>query len=545
MPELNIPDAWRFDWIDWAVIIIYFAGMIALSIYLGKGQENQEDYYVGGRDLPWWAIGLSTMATQTSAISFISIPAFVALKRGGGMKWLQYEFAVPLAMIFIMFFLIPFFRKLKLISVYEYLEMRYSAAARYFISGVFLLSRGLATAAALYAGAIVLSVCFGLPVWATIIIIGVVTLIYDTIGGMKAVVYSDVIQMGILFLGIFLCCYYALADVGGFKAALNAFPAERLVAIDTASKSQGNAVPFWAFFIGGFFLYASYYGTDQSQTQRELSAPTTDDTKKSLVFNGFFRFPLTVLYVLMGVLVGAYVFENPAFQNYIPVVDGNPNYDYMLPIFILGNIPHGVRAVIFSAILAAVMSSMDSAINSLSAASMRDFFEKLVDFGEKPKKYLFFSKATTVFWGAFVTVSAFIFGGGGKTIVESINTVGSMFYGPILAAFLVGVVYKRANTTSVITGVILGVGANIICWQYFPDVHWMWWNLIGFGVAMNAAILLSFIGKQVDHEKVEHLIIWTSDHTADEDRWMPRYALLTIYFVFMLLFAYYLPKILT
>jgi len=123
---------------DWIVVFTYIAGMIGLSVYWGRGQEDQDDYYVGGRNLPWWAVGISTMATQSSAISFISIPAFVALREGGGMKWLQYELAVPLAMIFIMFFLLPLFRKLELVSVYEYLEHRYGPKTRYFLSGVFL-----------------------------------------------------------------------------------------------------------------------------------------------------------------------------------------------------------------------------------------------------------------------------------------------------------------------------------------------------------------------------------------------------------------------
>ncbi|NOQ86502.1 MAG: sodium:proline symporter, partial [Deltaproteobacteria bacterium] len=141
---------------DWIIIILYFAGMISMSVYLGRGQSNQDDYYVGGRNLPWWAVGISTMATQTSAISFISIPAFVALKPGGGISWLQSELAVPLAIIAISVLLLPFFRKLELISVYEYLELRFGSSIRYLISGVFLFSRSLGSAVALYASAIIL-----------------------------------------------------------------------------------------------------------------------------------------------------------------------------------------------------------------------------------------------------------------------------------------------------------------------------------------------------------------------------------------------------
>ena len=239
--------------IDWAVIIIYLIGMVVLSIYLGQGQEDQDDYYVGGRNLPWWAIGISTMATQSSANSFIGIPAFVALKEGGGMTWLQYELAVPLAMVFVMVFLIPFFRQLELVSVYEYLEFRFGRPTRLFMSGVFLVSRALATGMGIYAAAIVLTVCLGIPIWATILLIGVVTIIYDTIGGMAAVVYSDVIQMGVLLVGIVICISYASDLVGGMSGFISEFPAERWKAIDgSTGLGDQSQTPFWGFLIGGF-----------------------------------------------------------------------------------------------------------------------------------------------------------------------------------------------------------------------------------------------------------------------------------------------------
>ena len=149
--------------LDWFIIVVYLCSMIGFSIYLGRSQSDEEDYFVGGRKLSWWAVGISTMATQTSAISFISIPAFVALKEGGGLTWLQYELAVPLAIILVMAFLIPFFRKLQLVSVYEYLEWRFGSSVRYLVSGVFLVSRGLGTGVGIYASGIVLAVCLGIP----------------------------------------------------------------------------------------------------------------------------------------------------------------------------------------------------------------------------------------------------------------------------------------------------------------------------------------------------------------------------------------------
>jgi SSS family solute:Na+ symporter len=174
--------------IDWLVVATYAAAMILLSAWLSRGQRNQVDYYVGGRDLPWWAVGLSTLATQTSAISFLSIPAFVALKPGGGLTWLQYELALPLAMIAVSMLLLPFLRALRVISVYEYLELRFGPSVRTLISAIFLVSRALGTGIGLYAIAIVLTVVLGQPLWVTILAMGLLTLVYDTIGGIRAVV---------------------------------------------------------------------------------------------------------------------------------------------------------------------------------------------------------------------------------------------------------------------------------------------------------------------------------------------------------------------
>ena len=196
LPSLNA--------LDYTVFALYFTALIWMSVRLGRQQESQDDYYVGGRDMPWWAVGLSTAATQTSAIGFMSIPAFVALKPGGGLKILQGELVLPLAMIFIMVTLIPFFRRLRLVSVYTYLERRFDPSVKYLISAVFLISRGLGTAVGLYMTAIVFSTVLKLPLWATIVIIGGITLVYDTIGGIKAVVYSDVVQMFVLLLGALL-----------------------------------------------------------------------------------------------------------------------------------------------------------------------------------------------------------------------------------------------------------------------------------------------------------------------------------------------------
>jgi len=512
------------NFIDWTIITVYLLGLVGMSIYLGRGQTSQDDYYVGSRNIPWWAVGISTMATQTSAISFISIPAFVALKEGGGLTWLQYELAVPLAMILVMVYLIPFFRKLNLVSVYEYLELRFGPSVRNLVSGVFLVSRGLATGVGLYASAIVLSVALSLPLWITILLIGIVTIIYDTIGGISAVIYSDVIQMFVLFGGIIVCIIYAVVDVGGLGELFASMPADRMNATDfSTGLGDGGDVPFWAFLFGGFFLYASYYGTDQSQVQRGLSAKTIDEAKKALMLNGLARFPLTVLYILLGIAAFAVYQQTPELATAIPA----DKPDYLIPEYILLMLPTGIRALLFAALLAAAMSSLDSALNSLSASTMRDFVSKW----KKDSDHINLGKWTTVIWGVIITGFAFVVGNISDTVIEAINKIGSAFYGPILAAFLVGILSRKATTKSIFSGIITGVAFNLVLWIFFAQIYWMWWNLIGCALAAVISWVMSLGNEKLSDEKY-HLNI--SGTLEREKGWTKAYLFLGFYFVVIL-----------
>jgi SSS family solute:Na+ symporter len=513
--------------LDWTIIAVYMGGLIALSVFLGRGQQDEADYYVGGRSLPWWAVGISTMATQTSVISFISIPAFVAVKEGGGLTWLQYELAVPLAMIAVMVVLLPFFRKLELISVYEYLEKRFDRRMRLFISGVFLVSRGLGTGIGVYATALVIQVVTGLDLVVVITMVGVVTIIYDTIGGMKAVVWSDVIQMVVLIAGVFVCIYYATAEAGGLDRVLD-FDRSRLTAIEWNAGFSGEETSFWAFLIGGFFLYASYYGADQSQTQRELSAPTIAGTKKSLLLNGLARFPLTCLYLALGVAVAAALAESATLQEAMV----GKKADHLIPELVVGVLPSGIRAFIIAAMLAAAMSSLDSALNSLSAATMRDFIHR--DREMPGKRVLFLSKLTTVIWGAVITGFAFLVGNVADTVLEAINKIGSAFYGPILATFALGVLSQKVRTNEVLAGVIAGVAVNLSLWIGDAPIQFFWWNAIGFAITWAVATLGSRFTGEPDPEVLRAYTLRHSGLLAEERKWVKTYVILGLMFVAIL-----------
>lgn len=476
------------NYIDYIVILTYIIGFLFLG-RLFKDSKNSESYFLGGKSFGWFPLSLSTIATQLSAISFISAPAFVGLKEGGGMMWLTYEFAVPLAMLFLMVFLIPPMYKAGIVSVYAYLERRFSSSTRILLSGVFQISRAFATSVMVYTVALILTSVMDFPMWQTILIIGVVTLIYSYQGGMKAVVYGDMIQMIILFIGIIICLAAGIYYLGGWEEFTSQVDRQRLQAVDFQSMGlqKGDEFGFWPMLIGGFFLYTSYYGTDQSQVQRLFSAQSLGTVKKTLLMNGLLRFPITFIYCLMGLVIGTLAITQTDFLNAIPA----DKPDLMIPIFIRDYLPHGVIGILMVAIFSAAMSSLSSAINSLSAATVEDFFNR--DKSLSDEKYMKYSKYAALFWGSICIILAFFTGDIAKTVIEAINKVGSVFYGPILATFIAAIAIRKIHSIGANVGLLAGVLVNVYLWLFVPEVFWFWWNAVGAIVTLAVGLLTSLI----------------------------------------------------
>jgi len=465
--------------LDWIILVFYFAGIVFLGIWLGKRQKSSEDYFLGGRKQGSFLVASSLAANQVSAISLIGAPAFVALKPGGGLKWLQYEFAIPLAMIPIMVFLVPLYRKLSGASVYEYAERRFGLSVRLTLSAVFMLSRGLATGVALYAAALVLAVCLDLPLIATILIVGIIAILYTTIGGIMADIYSDVIQLFVLWFGTVLAIIISMRLSGGFSKIMPMISPERRMTIDFSHHGfgDGSTYSLLPMLIGAFFLYISYYGCDQSQAQRLLTTPDINTAQRSLMINGLIRFPIVLTYIIFGLLLAGILAGNPEWAKQVPTDDP----DRLVPIFILEHFPKGIIGLVMAGIFAAVMSSVDSALNSLSAVTMTDFvarFKKSVQSDEK--RFLSMSRNATAVWGIFCVISGILVARSSKTVIEVVNMIGSAFYGPILAVFILGVLVRKVDSKDVITGLIAGVITNVSFWLFAPKVSWLWWNPIGF-----------------------------------------------------------------
>lgn len=489
------------------------AGFLGLG-FMFKENNTGSDYFLGGRSMGWFPLSMSTMATQLSAISFISAPAFVGLKPGGGLQWLTFEFGVPIAMAFLLIAIIPTLYKSGIVSVYEYLEQRFDASSRLLISFVFQISRSVATGVMVYTMALILQATVGIDFWISILLIGIITLIYSFQGGMKAVIWGDVIQMVILFLGIIICLFYGISALGGFENFLTHVDQDRLTAVDFSKWGFNNAdgndeFGFWPMVIGGFFLYTSYYGTDQTQSQRLLSADGMPTIKKLLLANGLFRFPLTLTYCIMGLVLGTLLIQDTGFQDMMESVyqanigslEGK-KADLMVPVFIINYLPNGIIGILIVAIMSAAMSTLSSTVNSLSAVTMEDFVKRY-----KPNlsdaKYVMNSRLISLFWGLVCLGLAFFAGNIEGTVIEVINKVSSVFYGPILAAFVLAILTKKTHALGANIGIVVGVLFNMYLWLYVPEIFWFWWNAIGCLVTIAVAVVVSYVVKRKVNEGLE------------------------------------------
>lgn len=565
------------NWLDYIIIGLYLIGFIAMG-YFFKENKNSKDYFLGGKSLGWFPLSLSTMATQLSAISFISAPAFVGLKANGGLKWLTFEFAVPLAMIGIMYFIIPPLYKSGIVSVYEYLERRFSASTRKLISVVFQISRALGTGVMVFTMALIIQAVVGISFHWTLIIISVVTLIYSYQGGMKAVVWGDAIQMIILFSGLVICLIIGtslMKDLGPFKG----FDPSRLEVIDFNNLGffSGEEYGFWPMLLGGLFLYLSYYGTDQTQAQRLLSAKNENTVKKLLMANGLLRFPVVLVYCIMGLIIGYLVSNIPEFYDGIKettrihypaeYAKSGIKPDLMMPVFITNYLPNGLIGVLMIGIISAAMSSLSSTINSLSAVTIEDFFN--TDKSKmSEKRYMFLSKGLVIFWGTVCILAAYLFGNSQSTVIELINAISSLFYGPILAAFVIAVFLKKVNHIGMNWAIITAVIINLI-FKYLPDlvylihqgefyngvdsVHnalaelgimnipdlfWIWYNLTGFVIAVLVAVIVSRLTVKTQAKQME-----MSSSLSLKMIFQKEGLILISFFIFIIILSYFLPAI--
>jgi SSS family solute:Na+ symporter len=468
--------------LDVAVVLVYLAGIVGMSFAFARRQRTGGDYFLAGRRMGRVPLALSIVANQVSAVSLVGAPAFVALRDGGGLRWLQYELALPLAMLLLVAALLPALRSVPGSSIYAYAEARFGRDARRALAGAFLLSRGLSLGVILYAASLVIAEATGISAGTALVALGLLSVLYTGLGGIVADIWSDVVQLVLLWGGTFVCAAYVL--VHGGASVLSAIPPDRTrtLVLDATGLGDGATFAFWPMLLGGFFLYLSYYGCDQSQAQRLLTARDEAAARDALVLNGLLRFPLVATYCGFGLLLAGLLQVDPAFAA---LMSDRPA-DSLVPVFMVSYLPPGLRGLLLAAILAAAMSSIDSALNSLAAVTLEDVFGRAAD-----RQSVWLGRITSLAWGLFAIASGLFFARAGSGVLELVNQVGSAFYGPVLAVFLLGALFPRVRERHALVGLALGLGLNLSLARFAPSVSWLWWNPAGFLAATIAALALA------------------------------------------------------
>jgi SSS family transporter len=468
--------------LDLLIVAGYLAAVIGVSFLLARRQETGEDYFLAGRRMASVPLAMSIMANQVSAVSLIGAPAFVALREGGGLRWLQYELALPLAMLLVVAILLPALRSVPGSSIYAYAEKRFGPPTRRALAGAFLLSRGLSLGVILYASSLVVSRALGLPIGASILMVGLFSVAYTSVGGIAADIWSDVLQLIVLWAGVFVSAFYILQHAGA--SVLSAIPADRtqMLVMGGSGTTGGGTFSFWPMLCGGLFLYASYYGCDQSQAQRLLTARDDRAARRALVLNGLLRFPLVLTYCGFGLLLAGLLRVDSSFAA---LMQGQPA-DSLVPIFLMQYLPAGLRGLLLAALLAAAMSSIDSALNSLAAVTLEDVFDR-----PPSTQGVWLSRGVSLAWGVFAIAAGFVAARSGTGVLELVNQVGSAFYGPVLAVFVLGAMAPFVRGGSALAGLGAGVATNLTLAWFRPELSWLWWNPAGFGTAAGVALLLS------------------------------------------------------
>ena len=469
-----------FTPLDLTVLLVYLAGVTAWGAWLGRGQVSGTDYFLGNRELPWGAVMLSVVATETSTLTFLSIPGVAYL---GTFTFLQLTFGYLAGRIAVSLLLLPAYFRGDLTTAYALLETRFGTGARRFTSGVFMVTRLLADSVRLFATAIPLALVTGWPYPVSIAVIGLLTLVYTYFGGIKAVVWVDALQMGLYLVGAVVAAMALQTLVpGGWGEILSSAQGAGKLQVMDFQFDLSVPYTFWAGLLGGGFLTMASHGTDQIIVQRLLTCQDLRASQKALVGSALSVMVQFLIFLMVG--LGLWVFyEGRAFER----------SDEIFALFIVQELPSGITGLLIAGIFASAMSSLSSSINSLASASAYDFWAPLAGASGDEKRILRAGKGFTLLWAALLMGGAILFIplSKGTSAVEVALGVASVVYGGLLGAFGLGVLVDRADQRSAILGMVAGIGVVTGIWLTIPDViAWPWFTPIGTGVTFLVGTLL-------------------------------------------------------
>jgi SSS family solute:Na+ symporter len=487
----------HFGALNWSIVLVYLAANLVLGWAMSRKISSAEDYSLGDRSSPWWAIGISVVATYVSALTFLGGPAWAY---GDGMAALAIHINYPLVIFVVVVFFLPFFFNSGVSSIYEYLERRFGRTARLVMSALFLITQSITSATILTATAIVMTFMTGIDARWAIVIIAAVVLLYTLMGGMNAVIWTDVMQGVILFLGAGLVFYFLLEEVSPLSGALERLANDgRLNPLDTALDFS-IAPTIWSGIIAMTLFHITVYGANQMMVQRALAAKNIGDAKKSYLMMGYGAFFIYFLFFFIGALLYVH-FDAKEF----------PQPNEIILIFANSLAIPGLMGVLAAAIMSASMSSLSSALNSLSTISVTDFYRSFVSDDKSDRHYLNVSRFMTFIWAVLIIPAAFAFISSKGSILETLTEVASYFVGAKLAMFGLGFFSKHTTERGLLIGVaagfiglmVLKLGIPFSAWAP-PQIAWPWFVVIGgltnIVVSITASLMLD--GRQPEwHEQ--------------------------------------------
>jgi solute:Na+ symporter, SSS family len=454
------------DKLDLAIIALYLAGITLFGLRFRKKQRTLRDYFLADRNIPWWAIALSIVAAETSTLTIISIPG---LAYDTNLTFLQVVLGYVVGRVIISFVLLPHYFRGDLYTAYELIERRFGKKLRSLTAGVFLLTRGAAEGVRVYAVSIVVAIALGTGEVTSIAIITALTLIYTFEGGLAAVIWTDVVQTVIYVGGTLVGLFTILHLVpGGWPAIHSLAESAGKLRVFDFTPDFWKPYTFWAGLIGGTFFTLASHGTDQLIVQRLLAARNQRQSAAALVSSGVAVLFQFALFLTIGVMLFAFY--------HVPSASFG-KADRIFPTFIVTQMPHGISGLLIAAILAAAMSNLSAALNSLSSSSIIDFYLQRhpeIDEGRKIR----LSRMATLFWALLLFGLAVLSLHKVARVVEVGLQIASVAYGALLGVFLLGVLTRRANQNGAMVGMLCGFVTELyIC--FFTRVPWTWYVAIG------------------------------------------------------------------
>jgi solute:Na+ symporter, SSS family len=466
--------------LDLAIIALYLAGITLFGLRFRKKQRSLRDYFLADRNIPWWAIALSIVAAETSTLTIISMPG---LAYDSNLTFLQVAIGYVVGRIIISVVLLPHYFRGDLYTAYQLIERRFGTRLRTLTASLFLLTRAAAEGVRVYAVSIVVSIALGTGEVSSIAIITLLTLIYTFEGGLAAVIWTDVVQTAIYIGGTLVGVFTILRLVPGGWSAIHAAAASagKLQVFDFAPNFW-LPYTFWAGLIGGAFFNTASHGTDQLIVQRLLAARNQRQSVTALISSGVAIFFQFALFLIVGVMLWAYYrLPSASFGK----------ADYIYPKFIVTRLPHGISGLLIAAILAAAMSNLSAALNSLSSSSMMDFYLRRHPQTDD-RTQLRLSRISTFFWALLLFSLAVLSLHKVARVIEVGLTIASVAYGALLGVFLLGVLTRRASERGSMVGMLFGFGVELYLWLG-TKVPWTWYvpigTLVTFVIGYGASLL--------------------------------------------------------